>query len=175
MSGHNKWSQIKHKKAITDAKKGKLFSKLVRFITVETKKVNGDRGAQGLRAAIEKARKANMPSDNIERAIKKAAEPGNQMEGITYEAYGPAGVGLIVEALTDNRNRAVQEIKHVLTKNGATFSGTGSVTWAFEKKEDGWHPQTTILLSDEDLQKLDKLINDLEDIDDVQEVFTNAE
>jgi YebC/PmpR family DNA-binding regulatory protein len=178
MAGHNKWAQIKHKKAITDAKKSKIFSKLVRFIAVEAK-LSGGKDSPGLRAAIEKARKVNMPNENIERAVKKANEPGAQMESITYEAYGPGGVGLIVETLTDSRNRTAQEIKHVFSKNGFALGGIGSVAWAFEKIKtpEGvtWKPVSTISLSDSDLEILDKLVEELEEMDDVQEVYTNAE
>lgn len=178
MSGHNKWAQIKHKKAITDAKKSKIFSKLVRFITVEAK-LAGGKDSPGLRAAIEKAKKVNMPAENIERAIKKASEPSAQMESITYEAYGPGGAGIIIEALTDSRNRTAQDIKHILSKNGFALAGVGSVTWAFQKEitPEGliWKPTSTIPLSDEDLALLDKLVDELEENDDVQEVYTNAE
>ena len=179
MSGHNKWSQIKHKKGITDAKKSKIFSKLVRFISTEARLANGDLNSPGLRAAIEKAKKANMPYSNIEKAIKKASEPSSQMEAITYEAYGPGGVGIIIETLTDSRNRAAQDIKHILSKNGFSLGGIGSVIWSFEKKitEEGmdWKPTTTIPLSDTDLELLDKLVEELENLDDVQDVYTNAE
>ena len=178
MSGHNKWSQIKHKKDITDAKKSKIFSKLVRYISVEAK-LSGGKDSPGLRAAIEKAKKVNMPSENIERAIKKASEPGVQMESITYEAYGPGGVGIIIETLTDSRNRTAQEIKHVLTKNGFALGGIGSVTWSFnkEKTNEGiiWKPNMFIPISDPDLELLDKLVDELEEMDDIQEVYTNAE
>ena len=178
MSGHNKWAQIKHKKAITDAKKSKIFSKLVRFIAVEAK-LSGGKDSPELRAAIEKAKKVNMPADNIERAIKKASEPSSQMEMITYEAHGPGGVGIIIETLTDNKNRAVQDIKHILTKNGFALGGIGSVGWAFKKEKtpEGmvWTPTTTIPLSDTDLELLDKLVEELEENDDVQDVYTNAE
>ncbi len=119
MSGHNRWSQIKHKKGITDAKKSKIFSKLVRFISVEAK-LSGGKDSPGLRTAIEKAKKVNMPGDVIERAVKKASEAGTHMERVTYEAYGPGGVGIIIETLTDNKNRTVQDIKHILTKNSFT-------------------------------------------------------
>ncbi len=179
MSGHNKWSQIKHKKDITDAKKSKVFSKLVRFISVEAKLAKGDLNAPGLRSAIEKAKKVNMPSENIERAIKKASEPGTQMESITYEAYGPGGVGIIIETLTESRNRTAQEIKHILTKNGFVLASIGSVVWSFnkEKTNEGmvWKPNMFIPASDEDLTLLDKLVDDLEENDDVQDVYTNAE
>jgi len=179
MSGHNKWSQIKHKKDITDAKKSKIFSKLVRFISVEAKLAKGDLNAPGLRSAIEKAKKVNMPAENIERAIKKASEPSAQMDSIIYETYGPGGVGIIIETLTDNKNRTAQEIKHILSKNSFALGEIGSVVWSFikEKTPEGiiWKPNTTISLSDSDLELLDKLVDKLEENDDVQEVYTNAE
>ncbi len=179
MSGHNKWSQLKHKKAITDAKKSKIFSKLARFIATEARIAKSDVNAPGLRAAIEKARKVNMPRDVIERAIKKASEPSAQMESATYEAYGPGGAGIIIEALTDNKNRTAQEIKHVLSENGFALGSIGSVAWAFAKErgEEGmvWKPVSTIPLSDADLELLEKLVDGLEELDDVQEIFTNAE
>lgn len=178
MAGHNKWAQIKHKKAITDAKKSKMFSKLVRFIAVEAK-LSGGKDSPGLRAAIEKAKKVNMPAENIERAIKKAGEPSAQMESITYEAYGPGGAGIIIETLTDSKNRTAQEVKHILAKNGFALGGIGSVVWAFKKEKTpeglAWVPTTTLSLSDEDLALLDKLVEELEENDDVQEVFTNVE
>jgi YebC/PmpR family DNA-binding regulatory protein len=178
MSGHNKWAQIKHKKAITDAKKSKIFSKLVRFISVEAK-LSGGKESPGLRAAIEKAKKVNMSGDVIERAVKKASEPGTHMDAITYETHGPGGVGIIIETLTDSKNRTAQDIKHILTKNGFALGGIGSVTWAFKKiiSPEGlvWTPTSTISLSDADLELLDKLVEELEENDDVQEVYTNAE
>lgn len=175
MAGHNKWSKIKHKKAVTDGQKSKIFSKLVRFITVEAKKANGDVNSPGLRLAIEKARKENMPNENIERAIKKATEPGAAMESGMYEGYGPGGVGLIIETLTDNKNRAAQEIKHILSKNGGVLGAMGSVVWAFTKQDGEWVPTTTVELSDADIEKLSNLVDALEDNDDVQNVYTNAE
>ncbi len=178
MSGHNKWSQIKHKKDVTDAKKSKVFSKLVRFISVEAK-LSGGKDSPGLRAAIAKAKKINMPAENIERAIKKASEPSAQVEAITYEAYGPGGVGIIIETLTDSKNRTAQDIKHILSKNGFTLGTIGSVTWAFKKdlSPEGlaWTPTGTTSLSSEDLKLLDELVEELENNDDVQEVYTNAE
>jgi YebC/PmpR family DNA-binding regulatory protein len=178
MSGHNKWAQIKHKKAITDAKKSKIFSKLVRYISVEAK-LSGGKDSPGLRSAIEKAKKVNMPADNIERAIKKASEPGAHMDNITYEAYGPGGVGIIIETLTDSKNRTAPEIKHILSKNGFELGGIGSVTWSFtkEKTPEGlvWKPNILTPLSDDDLMLLEKLVDDLEENDDVQDVYTNAE
>jgi len=178
MSGHNKWSQIKHKKGITDAKKSKIFSKLVRFISVEAK-LSGGLESPGLKAAIEKAKKVNMPKDIIEKAIKKASEPGANMEAIIYEAYGPGGVGIIIETLTDSRNRTAQDIKHILVKNGFALAGIGSVSWSFAKEitPEGltWKPTMFIGASDEELEALEKLVDELENLYDVQEIYTNAE
>ena len=176
MSGQNKWSKLKHKKAATDAARSKVFSKMNRLITVEAKKASGNLDSPGLKAAIEKAKKANMPSDNIERAIKKASsDTGADMVPVTYEAYGPGGVGIIVEGLTDNNNRTAAEIRHILSKNNTGLATTGSASWAFTKTKDGWEPNTTIPLSDEDLDKLGKIVEDLEENDDVQDVYTNEE
>lgn len=145
MAGHNKWSKIKHKKAATDAQKSKIFGKIVRLIQVEAKKSGGNVESPGLRLALEKARKANMPSDNIERAIKKGNESGSDMQEVVFEAYGPGGVGMIIVGLTDNNNRTSQEVRHILSKNGGTFSTPGSVSWNFTKnQEQEWIPSSTI-------------------------------
>lgn len=176
MAGHNKWSKIKRQKEKTDAQKSKIFGKLVRLITVEAKKAGGNPDSPGVRAAVEKAKAANVPNDNIERAIKKFSEGGAAMEAITYEAYGPGGSGLIIEALTENRNKAAQEIKHILSNYGFTLAGIGSVTWAFSRGADmEWVANTTIPLSEEDSQTLGNLIDELEENDEVQDVYTNAE
>lgn len=176
MSGHNKWSKIKRQKEKTDAQKSKIFSKLVRFITVEAKKSAGNLNSPGLKNAIEKAKAANVPNDNIERAIKKSTEGGADMEGIMYEAYGPGGCAIIIEALTDNRNKAAQEIKHILTKNGFALAGIGAASWAFTKTpEMEWVANSTIPLSEEDSEKLSILVDELEENDEVQDVYTNAE
>lgn len=176
MSGHNKWSKIKHKKAITDAKKSKVFSKFVKLIQVESKKAGGDVNSPGLRAAIEKAKRENMPSDNIERAIAKGkTDTSADMEHVLYEAYGPGGSAIIIEGLTDNRNRTAAEIKHTLSKNGLELAAPGAAAWAFEKTEGEWKPKTTVELGEEDGEKLMKLTEELENNDDVQEVHTNAE
>jgi len=178
MSGHNKWSKIKNKKAVTDAQKSKIFSKMVRLITVESKKAKGDINSPGLRAVIEKAKSENVPNDNINRAVKKGTGgDAGQMEQITYESYGPGGTALIIEALTENKNKAVQEIKHILSKNGFELATSGSATWAFEKKVDSssWVAKTTVPIKEADGEKLQKLVEELEENDEVQEVFTNAE
>ncbi|MBU1046347.1 YebC/PmpR family DNA-binding transcriptional regulator [Patescibacteria group bacterium] len=175
MSGHNKWSKIKNKKAVTDAKKSKIFSKYAKLITVESKKVNGDINSPALKSAIDQAKAVNMPAENITRAVKKGttADAVN-MESITYEAYGPGGCAFIIEALTDSKNRAAAEVRHILSKNGGFELGAiGSATWAFTREGNKWIPQSTIPLSDEDMEKASNLIDLLEDCDDIQEVFTN--
>lgn len=137
MSGHSKWSQIKHKKANTDAKKGKTFTKVVKEISVAARSGGGDPdGNARLRAAIEKAKEANMPSDNIKKAIMKGTGelPGTTYEESVYEGYGPGGAALLIETLSDNRNRTVSEIRHILSKNGGSLGEAGCVAWMFEKK-----------------------------------------
>jgi len=175
MSGHNKWSKIKNKKAVTDAQKSKIFTKVVRLLTVEAKKAHGDMNAPGLITAITKAREANMPNDNIERAVKKASSEPANMESIVYEAYGPGGCAMVIDTLTDNRNKAAQEIKHILSLHKTELAGMGAATWAFKKTHEGWEPQTTVPLSDEDGAKLNTLVEALEECDEVQNVYTNAE
>jgi len=176
MSGHNKWSKIKHKKAATDAQKSKIFGKIVRLIQVEAKKSGGNIEAPGLRLALEKARKANMPSDNIERAIKKGNESGADMQEVVFEAYGPGGVGMMIVGLTDNNNRTSQEVRHILSKNGGVFSTPGSVSWNFSKNQDReWVPNSTIPLGEEDAEKLENLIEAIEEQEDIQDIYVNAE
>lgn len=176
MSGHNKFSKIKRLKAKTDAQKSSLFGKMAKGIQIEAKKANGNLSSPGLKAAIEKAKSVNMPSDNIERAIKKAmGADAEQMEQNVYEAYGPGGAALIIDVLTTNRNKAAAEVKHILSENGASLAAQGSASWAFEKTIDGWVPKTTMLLSEEDAAKLEKLIDDLENNEEVQDIYTNAE
>jgi len=176
MSGHNKFSKIKHLKAKNDAQKSKAFGKLVRLITVEAKAAKGNLSSPSLAAAIEKARKENMPNDTIDRAVKKAvADNSAAMENIVYESYGPGGVAILISALTDNRNKAAQEIKHILSLNGFELASPGSASWAFQKTHEGWVPTTTMPLEDSDIELLTKLVEDLENNEDVQDVFTNAE
>jgi len=174
MSGHNKWSKIKNKKAVTDARKSKIYTKMAKLISVEIKKANGDIKAANVQAIVKKARENNVPNENIERSLKKV-DNGAQMEAITYEAYGPGGVALIIEALTDNKNKAAGEVKHILAENGSSLAASGSASWAFTKGPEGWIPNMMTEISDEDGEKLDKIIEELEDSDEVQEVFTNAE
>lgn len=177
MAGHNKWSQIKTKKAKTDAQKSKIFSKLAKLITDESKKAGGNTSSPGLKAAIDRAKAENMPSDNIERAVKKATTQAGSMEAITYESYGPGGCAIIIDILTDNRNKAAQEVKHILSKHNLTLAGIGSAVWAFEKSAAGagWTPKTTAPISEADGTLLEAVINELEENDEVQAVYTNAE
>jgi transcriptional/translational regulatory protein YebC/TACO1 len=175
MSGHNKWSQIKRQKEKTDGQKSKIFSKYARLITLESKKSNG-KDSPSLVAVIDNAKKYNVPKDIIEKAIKKGTEVGGEaMETITYEAYGPGGCAIIIEALTSNKNKAAQEIKHILTKNELALASIGSATWAFRRENMRWVPSMTVDLSEYDLVLLDKLVTELEDNDEVQEVYTNAD
>ncbi len=238
MSGHSKWATIKRKKAVLDAKKGKIFTKLIKEITIAAREGGGDpAGNPRLRLAIDNAKAQNMPQDNIDRAIKKAT---GELEGVTYheltyEGYGPAGVALLVEVATDNKNRTVAEVRHFFSKNGGTMGETGSVAWMFDrkgvitlpaegKKEDDvmevileagaddlsteedffevqtsvesfesvrkaladkgfkienaslqWIAKNTIEVKGEDAEKVMKLIEALEDLDDVQNVYSNAD
>ncbi len=137
MSGHSKWSTIKHKKAAQDAKRGKIFTKLIKEITVAARLGGGDPAANPrLRAAIDAAKSQNMPKNNIERAIKKGTGEleGVSYEEVTYEGYGPGGVAVLVETITDNRQRTVAEVRHIFAKRGGSMGEPGSVAWIFEKK-----------------------------------------
>ncbi|MCL4499258.1 MAG: YebC/PmpR family DNA-binding transcriptional regulator [Actinobacteria bacterium] len=137
MSGHSKWASIKHKKAATDAKRGKIYAKLVRAITVAAREGGGDpAGNSTLAQAIEKAKSFNMPADNIDRAIKKGTGElgGEAYESVTYEGYGPSGVAFIVECMTDNRNRTAADVRHTFSKRGGNVGTPGSVAWMFERK-----------------------------------------
>ena len=137
MSGHSKWSQIKHKKANSDAKRGKVFTKIVKEIATAAKLGGGDPdGNPRLRTAIENAKEVNMPHDNIKKAIMKGTGelPGVSYEEYLYEGYGPAGVAVMVEVMTDNKNRTVPEIRHIMAKNGGSLGESGCVSWIFDKK-----------------------------------------
>lgn len=176
MSGHNKWSQIKRQKGKTDGEKSKAYSKYARLISMESKKANGNLSSPSLASTVEKAKKENVPKDVIDRAVKKGMEAGSgTMESITYEAYGPGGCAMVIEALTDNRNKAAQEIKHILVNYGISLAGIGSATWAFAKSGAEWTPTVTVPISDEDIVILEKVVADLENNDEVQAVFINAE
>jgi YebC/PmpR family DNA-binding regulatory protein len=238
MSGHSKWSTIKHKKGAADAKRGKIFTRLIKEITVAARMGGGDINANPrLRTAIAAAKAENMPKDNIDRAIKKGT---GELEGVnyeesTYEGYGPGGAAVLLESLTDNKNRAVADIRHIFAKNGGNLGENGCVAWMFDKKgyinvektaadedalmetvleagaedvrDDGDHfeiitapedfetvkaavekaqipfveaevtmlPQTSANLTGKDAEKMIRLMEMLEDCDDVQKVYTNAD
>ncbi len=175
MSGHNKWSQIKHKKGATDAAKSKLWSKIAKRIIVESKIAAGDVTSPTLRTWIEKAKEANMPKDNIERAVKKGvANDADAMEAILYETYGPGGAAILIQTLTDSRNRTAQEIKHLLSEQGLELASPGSAAWAFTKVANAFEATTTVPLSEEDNEKLLKILETIDAHDDVEDVYTNA-
>lgn len=236
MAGHSKWAQTKHKKAVIDARRGKLFAKLIRGIEVAAREGGGNPdGNPTLADAVTRAKDASMPSDTIERAIKRGTGEleGVSYETLTYEGYGPGGVAVILEVLTDNRNRAAADVRKVFTRNGGTLGDQGSVAWMFSKQgvllvpsagtdedelmsvvlesgatdmhaeSDSWQitcgptdvprvraalegagfvvedaqvtmvPATTVSLDPDTARKVLKFMDDLEDSDDVQEVFAN--
>ena len=238
MSGHSKWSTIRHKKGAADAKRGKIFTKLIKEITVAARMGGGDPESNPrLRTAVAAAKAENMPKDNIERGIKKGT---GELEGVsyeesTYEGYGPGGAAVMVESLTDNKNRAVADIRHIFSKNGGNLGENGCVAWMFDKKgyisveksaaeeetlmeaaleagaedvrEDGNNfevitapedletvrealedsaipfadaevtmlPQTTANLQGKEAEQMMRLMESLDDCDDVQKVYTNAD
>lgn len=176
MSGHNKWSKIKHKKAATDAQKSKIFSKHAALIAMESRKAKGNLASPGLLASIERAKKDSMPKENIDRAVLKGGgADGASLTEVLYETYGPGGVAILVTAVTDNTNRITPLIKHTLSKLGYQLGGTGSASWAFTKTTDGYTPNMPMNLSDEDGEKLATLIESLEEHDDVQDIYTTAD
>lgn len=238
MSGHSKWSTIKRKKGVADAKRGKMFTKLIKEITISAREGGGDPGANPrLRLAIDNAKAANMPADNIDRAIKKAT---GELEGVTYhelmyEGYGPGGVAMLIEVATDNKNRSVAEVRHLFSKYNGSMGENGSVAWMFDRKgiitlpiqnktedeimdivleagaedlqteEDYFEVQTdlesfepvrkalvaadmqienaslqwiaknTINVSGDDAEKVMKIIEAMDDSEDVQNVYSNAD
>lgn len=238
MSGHSKWATIKRKKGALDAKRGKMFTKLIKELTIAAREGGGDPAANPrLRLAVDNAKAANMPQDNIERAIKKAT---GELEGVTYqemtyEGYGPSGVAILVEVATDNKNRIVAEVRHIFSKYGGSMGENGSVAWMFDRKgvislqrqgktEDDimeiildagaedmqteedffeiqtpiesfepvrksladknlsienaslqWIAKNTVPVAGEEAEKVMKLIEAMEDNDDVQNVYSNAD
>ncbi|MEX2514577.1 MAG: YebC/PmpR family DNA-binding transcriptional regulator [Candidatus Paceibacterota bacterium] len=179
MSGHNKWSKIKRKKEKKDKERSKVFSKLVDQIQTEAKRCKGDMNDPGLQQAIAEAKDANMPKDNIQDAIERATTAAEGSQEITYESYGPGGSQIIIESETSNRNKSAAEIRHILSEHGIELAKPGAVVWAFEKSRDGdgyrrWTPQNKIELDDESNEKLNKILDELEDNEEVRTVFTNA-
>lgn len=177
MAGHSKWAQIKRGKAVTDAARSRVFTRFARVIALESKKAAGNVSAPALSAAITRAKAANMPKDNIERAIAKGiSKDSGDLEQVSYEFYGPGGVAFIIDALTDNRNRTTQEIKHLISKNGFELGTPGSASWAFSKTPMGpYTPNEPLMeVSGADEELLNTLLTEIDEHDDVQTIFTNA-
>lgn len=176
MAGHSKWSQIKRQKSVTDAAKSRVFSRYARLIALESKKANGVLSAPALAAAIARAKAANMPKDNIERAIAKGmSKDAGGLEQVVYEAYGPGGVALLVGALTDNKNRTTQEVKHLLSLQGVELAAPGAASWAFTKTGEAYVPREPLVeVAGADEERLRVILEALDEHEDVQRVFTNA-
>ncbi len=175
MSGHSHWAGIKHKKEATDQKRGKVFSKLLAAVSAAAKSEPNPDFNPRLRTAILKAKEASVPQENIERAVKRASEADDALEELVFEAYGPGGIAIMMEAVSDSRNRTVQEIKMILKEHGGKWAESGSVRWAFEPApEGGWKAKFPQPVAGEDKSKLDALVAALDDNDDIQKVFTNA-
>lgn len=175
MAGHSHWAGIKHKKALTDAKRSKSFSKLLRAVSAAARTEPNVEFNPRLRTAVAKAREAQVPADTVQRAIERAAASGENLEEMLFEAYGPGGVALLIEVTTDNRNRAIAEVKSALAKGGAKIAAQGSVLWSFERAEDGtWSPQFPQDIGEPEAEALGTLIETLESLEDVQEVVTSA-
>ena len=178
MSGHSKWHSIKHKKGALDAKRGKLFTKFIKEITVAARSGGGDPDANArLRKAINDAKAGNMPNDTIDRAIRRGTgeEEGVNYEEITYEGYGPGGVALLIQSMTDNRNRTVAEIRHLFSKNGGNLGESGSVGWMFERK--GYIVVEKASRSEEELFEIaiEAGADDLRDDEENFEIMTSPE
>jgi YebC/PmpR family DNA-binding regulatory protein len=178
MAGHSKWANIKHKKAATDAKRGKIFTRLIKELTVAARAGGGDADSNPrLRTIIAEAKANNMPADNIKRAIRRGTgeEPGVSYEEVQYEAYGPGGAAMIIDMLTDNKNRAVGEIRHILTKHAGNLAETNAVAWMFTKR--GYIVVAKSKTEEEALMTavLDAGGDDLRDDDDNWEVLSSPE
>ena len=176
MSGHSKWSQIKRQKSVTDAARSRVFSRFARLIALESKKANGLLSAPGLAVAIARAKAANMPKDNIERAVAKGiSKDSGDLEQVLYEAYGPGGVAILVDALTDNKNRTTQEIKHLLVLHSIELANPGAASWAFTKSGGAYLPNEPLIeVAGADEERLSAVLEALDEHDDVQQVFTNV-
>ena len=175
MSGHSKWSKVKHQKAVTDAAKGQVFTKAALAIAIAVREGGGVTAPSGnfkLRLAIEKARAVNMPKENIDRAIARGSgAQGGGLETILYEGFGPGGAALVIETATDNRQRTVSAVRNALESAGGSM---GVVRYLFEQAGGGYLSKATIPLSPVDKAKLDALVQKIEELDDVHRVFTNV-
>lgn len=178
MSGHSKWATIKRKKAVTDAKRGKAFTQIIKEITIAARMGGGDaKGNPRLRLAIDKAKAANMPADNIKRAVQKGTGelPGVMYEDVTYEGYGPGGVALIIESVTDNRNRTVSEIRHILERHNGKLGASNSVAYMFHRK--GLIRIMKNALGEDEMMSLalDSGADDMQTEEDMYEIYTATE
>ncbi len=168
MSGHNKWSQIKHQKGATDKKRSVVFSKILKAITIAARGEPNPAFNPRLRSLLDDARANAVPNENIERAIKKTQD-GDELEELTLEAYGPNGIAILIEVITDSRNRTINEIRHLLVVNGGKLAEQGSVRWAFDETT----PKFPQAVSGKDAAVMEKIIELLTDREDVQSVTTN--
>src|SRR3989344_7724441 len=176
MSGHSKWSTIKHKKAITDAKRSKVFSKITSLITIAAKKGGNPADNPTLRTMIENAREVNVPKENIERAIKRGTGEitGAAPEEVIYGAFGAGGVVILITAITDNKNRTLAEVKKILSDHNAKFAELNSIQWMFRREGADWVPNNPIKIEDENIKKeLEFLCESLDDQQDVSEIYDN--
>ena len=178
MAGHSKWAQIKRKKAVTDSRRGQLWTKLLKEVTVAARLGGGDpSGNARLRSAVQEARDKNVPNDNIDRAIKRGTGEleGVTYEELTYEGYGPGGVAILIEAMTDNKNRTVAELRHLFSKNGGNLGANGCVAWMFTQR--GYFALDPATLSEERLMELaiDLDVDDIATEEDVYEMFVAPE
>lgn len=178
MAGHNRWKQIKEKKGALDQKRGALFSKLLRAIALAAKKEPNPEFNPHLRAAILRAKQLNVPQENIERAIKRTGEQAQNIEEFIIEAYGPGGAALIIETITSNKSKTLQEIKLLLKKHNSRLAEPGSVIWAFNRptgESSGWEPKFKQKVKTEEKENIEKLISMLENHNDVQKIYTNLQ
>lgn len=177
MSGHSHWAGIKHKKALTDAKRANVFTKFGRLITIAAREGGGKPDSNfKLKLAIDQARSVNMPKENIERAIKRGTgelKDATRIEDVIYEAYGPGGIMMVIKTLTDNKNRTVGEIKAVLGKFGGKLGGAGSVTWNFEISGSEYKPKNFMEADEKVKAQYEKLLEALDEQNDVQEIYDN--
>ncbi len=180
MSGHSHYKSIKYQKAIADVKRGRVFSKLAKEISIAAREGGDPTTNPKLRVAIEKARSVNLPNENIERAIKRGTGElaGEKLEEVLFEAYGPGGIAIIIEGITDNKNRTLGEIKQILNQNGGKLVGEGAVKWMFERKitEPGsleWVPKQEIEVNEKTKDACQKLFEVLDENEAVQEIYSN--
>ncbi len=177
MSGHSHWAGIKHKKGAADQKRGQLFSKLLNAVSIAARTEPNPQFNAALRTAIDKAKENQVPQEKIENAVKKASED-KSLEELVIEAYGPEGTAILIEAITDNKNRTIAEVKKILNESNAKWAEPGSVLWAFEKvkNETGiiWREKFKQQISPESREKLQKLVEELLEQNEVQEIYTNT-